>query len=204
MRNLLLSIAIVMIWSGCKKDAETTTSYWNRELIPVNDTLYGTITTNTLLTSGHSWYIRGWVYVTNEATLRIEPGAKISLLSAKKSGGIVVTRGAKMVAAGTPVFPIDFSFHHAAPGSGIILLGKAPQLNILTELEDPAGAGTLSYGGDLANDSSGTLQHIRLSYNRAATGFKGGLILLGTGNKTLLKDIMLSHPDTFNRANTLH
>ncbi|SEW44302.1 hypothetical protein SAMN05428988_5737 [Chitinophaga sp. YR573] len=198
----LLSLAILII-SSCKKDAEATHSSWNSELIPVNDTLSGTITTNTLLTHTHPWYIKGWLYVANEATLRIEPGTLINMLPAKKNGGIVITRGAKIVAAGTPVFPICFSFDTVAPGSGIILLGKAPQLSPVTVFDDPAGAGFLSYGGDFADDSSGILQHIQLSYAPANARFKGGLLLLGTGNKTILKDIVLkSSPgriDTFTR-----
>jgi hypothetical protein len=85
----------------------------------VNTTAYGVnvnaITANTTWTKNNAYILKDKVFVTNGATLTIEPGTKIySTLDLRgtvtkdddKFGAIVIVRGAKINAAGTAAEPI--------------------------------------------------------------------------------------------------
>lgn len=154
-------------------------------MMPATDTLPPVIAENTLLTNTHIWYIRDWVYVANDATLTIEPGTVIQLLNRKDTGsGLVITRGAKIIAAGQPNWPIIFQMNDKAVAcdnswSGIVLLGRTPQKKI-------AGS-KWAYGGEQPDDSSGVLRHVRIVKTSCA---HTGLLLLGTGHRTVVEDVV--------------
>ncbi|NML36583.1 hypothetical protein HHL17_05175 [Chitinophaga sp. G-6-1-13] len=164
------------------------------EIIPVSDTIRQVIASNTLLTANHPWYIDGWVYVANEATLRVEAGAVVNILptavnkqDGRHSGGLVITRGAYILAEGTTTLPIRITVEKAPdPGpSGLLILGRAPVKKGYTPFRD------LTFGGNLAEDSSGVIRHLHLHYSPAAgKGFRGGLLLLGAGSKTITEAIV--------------
>jgi hypothetical protein len=171
----------------------------------LTDTLQHVIAENTLLTNTHPWYINGWVYLGNEATLHIEPGAVVKIIPEKQQGGgLVITRGAKLIARGLSNQPIRFELNDTVNNcstgwTGLILLGKAPQQQPYKVLENVAtlpNSGGLAYGGKDLADSSGILQHVwiaGMSCNDPA--IKGrlpaGLLLLGTGSRTVIKDVMI-------------
>ncbi|HEY1164503.1 MAG TPA: hypothetical protein VGE90_05030 [Chitinophaga sp.] len=159
-------------------------------MIPMRDTLPPVIAENTLLTNTHPWYIAGWVYVSNEATLTIEPGTIIKITGKEDTGaGLVITRGAKIMARGLNDWPILFQLNNDTRSwSGIVLLGKAPQ-------KTPYPNSAWAYGGELPDDSSGVLQHIRIVTNPCKNDVAGkqlqnGLLLLGAGRKTVVKDVV--------------
>lgn len=195
-------LLLLLLAAACKKEDQQHAGPLKPEIIPASDTLRHMITANTLLTSARTWYIDGWVYVGNESSLRIEPGAIIHILpsavdrlNGRHSGGLVITRGAMLHAAGTPAYPIRFVVSEkekTTGASGIILLGKAPVRNKAYITENPATPvlSELAYGGDLPDDSSGVLQHVTLTYT-PVTGkiFNGGLLLLGTGSRTIIRDV---------------
>jgi hypothetical protein len=115
---------------ACEKDEHLSeVAQVNTMMIPMRDTLPPVIAENTLLTNTHPWYIAGWVYVSNEATLTIEPGTVIRIAGEKEAGaGLVITRGAKIMARGFSNWPILFQLTDTSPRwSGIVLLGRAPQ-----------------------------------------------------------------------------
>ncbi|WP_160712535.1 hypothetical protein [Chitinophaga solisilvae] len=185
---LVLAMAGLII-AGCKKEEDTSLQAdpLKRETIPATDTLSHAITGNTLLNASHPWYIKGWVYVSNEASLRIEPGSVIKILPEEKSnaGGIIITRGSTIYAAGTERLPIHVSMQE---NGYIIVLGKAPVGNRFAEMENPENKlwPGLTYGGKDKRDSSGILQHIQIDY---PAGKYGELKLLGTGNRTVVKSV---------------
>ncbi|HEY9258234.1 hypothetical protein [Chitinophaga sp.] len=200
--------SLSVIAAGCKKNDEVTlvtSPDIKMEMIPVSDTIRHVIASHTLLTANHPWYIDGWVFVTNEATLRLEAGTIINVLPSavnKKdgshSGGLIITRGAHLVATGTTTLPIQMNVGEADNNgaSGIIVLGKAgvDKRNNLLDNPDALSLNHLSYGGAVSDDSSGIIQHLHINYYRiAGTGFLGGLLLLGTGSRTAIEDISL-HP----------
>lgn len=184
-------LLLVVLFSCEKEEKAPVIPKVGTVMIPMHDTLPPVITENTLLTNSHPWYITGWVYVSNEATLTIEPGTVIKITGEKNKGaGLVVTRGAKMMASGFSNWPILFQLTETTGWSGIVLLGRAPQKKSYIPVEN-----MWAYGGELPDDSSGVLQHIRIVTNPSKHDAGGkthqnGLLLLGTGRKTVVKDVV--------------
>src|SRR5215217_1818131 len=86
----------------------------------------GIISADQHWTKNKTYRLRGYVYVTNNATLTIDPGTKI--VSNKDSAGVlVIYRTGKINATGTAAEPIVFTSAEttAAPGDlgGIIIAG---------------------------------------------------------------------------------
>ncbi len=164
-------------------------------------TVSGDITSNTTWTNNNIYTLTGgFVYVTNNATLTIEPGTIIK----GNLSALVITRGAKLMAQGTQTRPIVFtSFQPAgsrAAGDwgGILIMGKAP-------INDPAGErlgeGGIDpvkglYGGTDPNDNSGILTYVRIEY--AGIAFQpnnetNGLTMGGVGAGTIIDYIQVSY-----------
>jgi len=91
----------------------------------------GTIDKDTKLLKRNTYQLVGVVYVTNNATLTIEPGTVIRG-DDKSCGTLVITKGCKLIAEGTVAEPIVFTSNNSnmmrKPGDwgGIIILGEAP------------------------------------------------------------------------------
>jgi hypothetical protein len=124
-----------------------------------------------------TYALHGIVVVRAGATLTIQAGTQIE---GDTGAALVIAPGAKIVATGTRDLPIVFTSAAAtkAPGDwrGLSLLGKAP----------PAGdLNGVAYGGDVDNDSSGSLQYVRVEY---ATR---GLELLSVGNGTTVDGVQV-------------
>lgn len=155
-------------------------------------TISSDITSNTTWTKNNIYTLTGgFIYVTNNATLTIEPGTIIK----GNAATLVVTRGSKIMAEGTATQPIVFTSYQSAgnrnPGDwgGIILCGKAP-------LNDPAGERLAEggidpvkglYGGTDVNDNSGVLKYVRIEFagvaylpNNETNGLTMGAVGLGT------------------------
>ncbi len=164
-------------------------------------TVSGDITSNTTWTSNNIYTLTGgFVYVTNNATLTIEPGTIIK----GNLSALVITRGAKLMAQGTQTQPIVFTSYQPAGGrapgdwGGILLLGKAP-------INDPAGQrlgeGGIDpvkglYGGTDANDNSGVLTYVRIEYAGIAyqpNNETNGLTMGGVGAGTTIDYIQVSY-----------
>ncbi|WP_208394680.1 hypothetical protein [Mucilaginibacter gilvus] len=166
----------------------------------------GDIATSTTWTADKIYTLKGFVYVTNGATLTIEAGTIVKGDKASK-GTLIVTRGAKLTAIGTVDKPIVFTSSFAAgtrssgDWGGIILLGKAPvnqgdNVPIEGGLDAKGDAAKyIQYGGTDVNDNSGTLKYIRIEY--AGIPFSpdneiNGLTLGGVGAGTTLDFIQVT------------
>jgi hypothetical protein len=170
-------------------------------MVPIADTLPPVIAENTLLTNTHTWYIKDWVYVTNEATLTIEPGTVIQMINKKETGsGLVITRGAKINATGLYNWPVLFMLkdadttHTRGGWSGIVLLGRAPKGKAIAagkNVPDIRNSSGWAYGGELPEDSSGALQHVRIVTMSSGNAVPQGLLLLGVGRKTVIDDVVM-------------
>lgn len=199
-----MMLAAMCCMLSCEKDdAVQQNSPLTIATIPVSDTLSGMITENTLLTARRDWRIKGIVYVMNEATLEIDSGAVIGMMHGEEetypASGIVVFRGAKIIAKGDSANPIVFRItdsllYRPDAWNGIIVLGKAPsarpEISISHQPWIRAGMG---YGGASPDDSSGVLQHIRFERNAirmpAGNRFESGIHLISTGSRTRVKNI---------------
>lgn len=118
------------------------------------------------LTYPNTYNLRGFVYVTNGATLTIEPGVVIKGEKASKAT-LIVERGGKLIAEGTKERPIVFTSAQA-PGSrkpgdwgGIILLGKAKNNKGEQTIE---GGVRSQHGGNDDADNSGILKYVRCEF----------------------------------------
>ncbi len=167
---------------------------------------------DTLIKANQTWdadtiyFLRGKVYVTNSAELTIQPGTVISGDTISK-GALLITKGSKIHALGTPSCPIVFT-SSKSPGrrnrgdwGGLILLGKA-SVNTPTGVANIEGLppSTLTeYGGGANpddNDNSGELNFVRVEFAGVALSPNNeinGLTFGGVGRGTLVDYVQVSY-----------
>ena len=129
----------------------------------------GDITEDTTWTPNNSYILNGAVFVRSGATLRILPGTTIKGLD---RSFLVIDRGAKIMAEGTPTAPIVFTSAQA-PGQrtardwgGLWINGRAPINSPGGEEEGEAGL-TGNFGGGEnpdPNDNSGVIRYVRIEF----------------------------------------
>lgn len=209
---VLLGLIASVATMGCRKiveDAAPTTVQ-----PPTNPsggqaiTLQGKIDKDTTLRAANTYTLSGLVYITNNATITIEPGTIIKAQYVDPVGGLVITRGTRIMAKGTVDKPIVFTSASPTPRpgdwAGIVMLGKARtnasfngQVGV-GEIEggvnDAAGNGL--YGGTDDNDNSGVLQYVRIEY--AGYAFLpdkeiNSLTMGGVGKGTAIDHIQVSY-----------
>jgi hypothetical protein len=218
------ALAGAVLMSSCKKEGQPVAdrSVSATQIIPSNPVLSGvlgtghTIKDTIRLTSSVAWHLSGLVYVDSSDVLIIEPGTVIrgdkSTSTTVPGGGLVVTRGAKVLAQGTATSPIIFTSNQTTPASGdwsgVILLGNASsnhsgRVQVEGIPSNPPADAT--YGGSVGtndNDNSGILQYVRIEY----AGFElstdneiNGLTLAGVGRGTTLDfiEVYKSKDDAF-------
>lgn len=143
-------------------------------------------------------------------TLTIQAG--VTLFATSGNDYLVVNRGSRLLAVGTPTLPIIFTSRANVEGTatdqsqglwgGIILLGRAPISDCNTAV--PGGdvacqqviEGTTSslYGGNVATDNSGVIQYVQIRYSGFAIAPGNelqGLTLGGVGNNTTIDHIQI-------------
>ena len=175
--------------------------------------LSGKITSNLTLKANKIYKLRGLVYVSNGATLTIEPGTKI-VGEADKNGSLIITRGSKIMAEGTASNPIIFTSEKPSPKrgdwAGLVILGAAPTN---ASFNGQAGIGEIEgginnteglglYGGTNAADNSGILKYVRVEY--AGYAFLpdkeiNGITFGGVGNGTTVDyvEVAYANDDSF-------
>ena len=100
--NILLLIHPVTIMAV----VQLKTQFWKEGLLPT-----------ARYSAKYTYKLRGLVYVTNGAILTIEPGTKI-VGENGQNGGLIITRGCKIIADGTADKPIVFTSEAATPQRG--------------------------------------------------------------------------------------
>lgn len=131
-----------------------------------NSTLQGSIVSGQTVTlsEGYNFSLNGEYIVEEGGTLIIEPGVTITAMSDDGTiDFILVEQGGRIEAEGTAQSPIIMTAENEEAGAwgGLHICGRAP-INIgatgVSEVGDAA------YGGNDANDNSGTLRYIRIEY----------------------------------------
>ncbi len=168
--------------------------------------LAGSISEDLTLTKRDTYLLLGNVFVTNNATLTIEPGTVIIGDYASKAS-LTISKGSKIIADGLETDPIIFtsnrSVKRAGDWGGIIILGDAPTNKFgngsvsafYTQLTNDSYANT-NYGGENTQSNSGVLRYVRIEYagKRIKTaGYFSGLLLASVGSETVFENIMISH-----------
>lgn len=168
--------------------------------------LAGNITKDTKLTKRDTYLLLGSVFVTNNATLTIEPGTVI-IGDYDSKASLTISRGSSLIADGLETDPIVFtsnkSVKRAGDWGGIIILGDAPTskfgngsvASFYSQLA-PESYGNTNYGGDNPKSNSGIMRYVRIEYagkRIKRAGYFNGLLLACVGNETVLENIMVSH-----------
>jgi len=169
-------------------------------------TVTGNISTNTTWTANKTYTLSGVVSIDTLVTLTIEPGTIIRGNAFVPNSCLIVKRGAKLIAEGTPTSPIVFSSsrgpNNRAPGDwgGIILLGRARtnHAGSTAFIEGLAQGPGTQYGGGANpddNDNSGVLKYVRIEF--AGYVFQpnieiNGLTLGAVGNGTKIEYVQVS------------
>ncbi len=131
------------------------------------------ITTSFTMTADKKWLLEGGVFVgdeTGETVLTIAPGTVIYGETASKAF-LTIRRGSRIEAVGTAEKPIVFT-SSKSPGQrargdwgGLIINGRAPVNGCdAAPCESEGEGGTGQYGGDAADDNSGTLRYVRVEF----------------------------------------
>ncbi|BDQ01833.1 T9SS type A sorting domain-containing protein [Ignavibacterium sp.] len=173
------------------------------QLAPVDSVIEGNINSNAFLSKNKRYLLRGFVNVNPPATLTIQAGTVIYGEKSTK-GSLIINRGAKIIAQGTPDEPIVFTSQelpgNRGPGDwgGIILAGNAT-INVpggTATLE--GGTGTVYGGGTTPNDddNSGILKYVRIEFPGIAflpDNEINGLTLGGIGRGTTIEYVQVSY-----------
>jgi len=175
-------------------------------------TLQGRINADTLLRKENTYILKGLVYLVGNHTMTIQAGTVIKgSFNGADVAALVITRGSKINAVGTPTEPIVFTSASPNPQSGdwggIVLCGKAAintsfnGINGLYQVEggiDNAQGDGLAGSGDaiaptaVNNDNSGTLSYVRIEW--AGYAFQpdkeiNSLTMAGVGSGTTIDHI---------------
>ncbi|MEO6851166.1 MAG: hypothetical protein ABI203_11700 [Mucilaginibacter sp.] len=213
--SLLLTIAFTLLtltyFAACKKDAIVNNNNNARK----TDTLQGTITASLTLDPAKNYFLKGQVYVKNNATLTIPAGVtvdvQVNTTMATKSV-LVITRGSKININGTASSPVVFTSAAASKKPGdwgaLIILGNAPTNAGIMNVAGLTISNDTQFGGNVSADNSGSITYLRLEYtggiNPPAEGEwaidkASGLMLGGVGTGTHIDNVMVkySNDDSF-------
>jgi len=174
----------------------------------VDSVLTGTISTNLKLSNTKIYGLRGYVHVVEPAVLTIEPGTIILGDTVGNNSALVINRGAKIIANGTPTLPIVMT-SIAPPGQrragdwgGLFLFGKARINNPGGEAAQEGGVANANdktkwyYGGNDDNDNSGSLDYVRVEFAGIALQPNqelNGITLGGVGRGTKFEHVQVSY-----------
>ncbi len=195
----LILTTIISVTSCVKVTFDEGTTSVTPTPDPTSNIITGIISSSKFYAKG-KWILKGYVYVTNGATITFEAGCIVQSDITEK-GALIIERGAKLIASGTAAMPIVFTSGKAigarAPGDwgGIILLGKAPTNRPLDPAPTIEGGVGRQYGGTDPLDESGILRYVRIEYAGIASepGSEiNGLTCGGVGSGTILENIQVS------------
>ncbi|GAA4800706.1 multidrug transporter [Litoribaculum gwangyangense] len=201
---LLLSlVSITMLFVSCANDdtADIIFNITNNEgggSGSADVFLSGTYTNDLTLESGVNYKINGSLVMASGTTLTIPAGMTIKALAAGSDVYVAISQGAKIVAEGTSTAPIVFTSDAASPEAGdwggLILLGKAPINSVTGTATSTSEIAGLPYGGNIADDDSGSLRYVRIEYSGGSADGQSennGLSFYAVGNGTSVEYIQI-------------
>ena len=209
-KTLLLTLMMTLLLS-CER--------WGTKPEPLPNNWEG-ILVNTDIDSNTTWYsdsiytLQGRISVINGATLTIEPGCLIKAESGigAVASSLVIARGSKIMAEGTPNAPIIFTsvidsiqlgqiispnLDEDVQGlwGGVVILGYAPisAASVPLQIEGiPSSDASGLYGGTDSTDNSGVFSYVSIRHagtNIGSGNELNGLTLGGVGNMTQINNI---------------
>ncbi len=197
----VILLGSITLGIGCNKSDNSTDPVGGGVDVvnPVTNTvdIRGVIKADRKLTKDKVYRLRGYVYVSDGATLTIEPGTKI--VSNKDSAGVlVIYRDATIVADANADNPIVFTSNEATPApgdlGGVVLVGQAKGNNNHTVIEGGVDAAFSAFGGSNDAHSSGIMRYVRIEYAGKAVNPGdeiNGLSLYAVGSGTTIDYIQV-------------
>ncbi|GFD78480.1 hypothetical protein KUL118_13420 [Tenacibaculum sp. KUL118] len=161
--------------------------------------LKGNYTTDLTLDASKSYTITGPTIFEDGTTLTIPAGTVIKAAATGADVYLAISQGAKIIADGTSSQPIIFTSSATTPNAGdwggLILLGKAPINSVAGgTATSTSEIASLPYGGDAADDNSGTLRYVRVEYSGGKADGQSennGFSFYGVGNGTTVEYIQM-------------
>ncbi len=165
-----------------------------------------TTTVSSDITTNTTWsgvvLLNAKVFVKNNAVLTIQPG---TIIRGDKTneGALIITRGAKINAAGTAANPIVFTSNepvgNRAEGDwgGVVILGKAinNQPGGIANIEGLVATLDSEHGGNDDNDDSGVFTYCRIEFSGIALQPNkeiNGLTMGSVGKATTIHHVQVS------------
>jgi hypothetical protein len=211
--SLIVLGGLLLFNFGCRKievDGDSNNNGGNTDESTI---LSGKISSDRTLKASNTYTLRGLVYMTDGATLTIEPGTRIQG-EKNTRGALIITRGCKIIANGTADKPIVFSSDQANPQrgdwAGVVILGRArtnASYNGTYGLGEAEGGindgnGNGLFGGTDDADNSGSLKYVRIEYggyaflpDKELNGI--GLYALGSGTTIDYVEVSYANDDSF-------
>jgi len=223
MKKLLLSAIVIssLVFTGCIKDDDTPIVVTNNTGGPTDSSVVvenrtGIITSDETWTKDKIYRLNQKVVVDSGVTLTIQEGTIIkgSPGTGSLASALIVARGGKLNAIGTPAEPIIFTStsdditvgqtsgtnlgeDDRGLWGGLLILGNAPcsfSGDVTNQQIEgiPADDTFGLYGGTNAADNSGSLQYISIRHGGALIGEGNeinGLTLGGVGSGTVIDNI---------------
>jgi len=207
--NLFLGLALVSMLFSCTTDdtadiiindssdnSVTNNNPTTGGGTPTGQTikLAGTYTENLTLDPINSYVLNGSLIMASGTTLTIPAGMTITAEASGANVYIAISQGAKIIANGTSAAPIVLTSAASNPAAGdwggLIILGKAPINSVVAGATSTSEIASLPYGGNIANDDSGSIQYLRVEYSGGAADGQSennGLSFYGVGSGTLVQ-----------------
>ena len=177
------------------------------------------VTANTTWTRTNTYLLDTKIYVTNGATLTIEPGTVIKgrpKANPVDATALVIARGAKINAQGTGTNPIIFTAEsdllngnltqsERGLWGGVVILGRA-RLNTASGQGNVEGIPTTeplgTYGGTDDDDNSGVFRYVQIRHSGAIVAANvelNGLTMGGVGRGTTIEyvDVYAGNDDGY-------
>ncbi len=189
-----LSLMMATFVTSCSSDSNDNSVDPGSFVLDRND-FKGDIQKGEVVLESGTYQLTGKVVVKDGAKLTIKEGVQI--IANSTEDGIIryiaVAQGGKINVEGTAMNPVVMTSDNAVPGAwgGLVLCGKAP-INrgtpALAEVSD------LSYGGNDASDSSGSIRYLRIENSGLAYNSEkefNGLSMFGVGSGTTVEYVQV-------------
>jgi len=195
-RNFLILLSFVaIVFAGCEADdtADIIVNINGGQTNTGAVNISGIYTQDLSLDANTEYVINGPLLMAPNTTLTIPAGMTLKVAPVGVNAYIAIQQGARIVANGTASNPIVFTSNAASPSTGdwggLVICGNASinsTANGSTETSTTE-VGGLSYGGNVDNDDSGSLEYVRIEYAGGAIDGNSelnGLSLYGVGTGT--------------------
>ncbi|PWH84138.1 multidrug transporter [Algibacter marinivivus] len=200
-KQIILGLALVSMVFSCSTD-DTADIVINDNSVVNNTTgggttnsatifLSGTYTEDLTLDANNTYKLNGSLIMTSGTTLTIPAGMTIEALASGADVYVAISQGAQIIANGTADNPIVFTSDASSPASGdwggLIILGNAPINSVTGTATATSEIASLPYGGNVADDNSGSLNYVRVEYSGGAADGQSennGFSFYGVGNGT--------------------